>query len=46
MQFIEQRQYDRQTILSMFGVPPVIAGIPEGANKAIDTSYVFTISEK
>ena len=35
MQFIEGKAFTRQTILSMFGVPPVVAGIPEGANKAI-----------
>jgi HK97 family phage portal protein len=35
LQFIEQKKYNRQTILSKFGVPPVVAGIPDGANKAI-----------
>ncbi|GBR74537.1 phage portal protein [Candidatus Termititenax aidoneus] len=35
LQFIEQKKYNRQTILSKFGVPPVVASIPDGANKAI-----------
>lgn len=38
MQFLEQKKYNRQTVLSMFGVPPVVAGIPDGANKAIADS--------
>ena len=35
MQFLEEKQYTRQTTLSLFGVPPVVAGIPDGANRAI-----------
>jgi HK97 family phage portal protein len=35
LQFIEQKKYNRQAILSKFGVPPVVANIPDGANKAI-----------
>ena len=35
MEFLETQKFNRQTILSLFGVPPVVAGIPDGANKAI-----------
>ena len=34
MQYIDVKQFDRQTTLSIFGVPPVVAGIPEDANRA------------
>lgn len=33
-QFIEFRQDTRQAILSIFGVPPVVAGIPDNSNRA------------
>lgn len=35
MQYMEREVYDRQTILSMFGVPPSVAGIPNDSNLAI-----------
>lgn len=35
MQFLENKVYNRQAIISLFGLVPVILGIPDGANKAI-----------
>lgn len=35
MQFLEQKEFNRQAILSINKVPGIILGIPEGANKAI-----------
>jgi HK97 family phage portal protein len=32
--FIEMRRDDRQTTLSLFGVPPIVAGIPDSTNRA------------
>lgn len=37
MQFLELKMYNRQTVLSMFGLNTTIMGIPEGANNAIAT---------
>ena len=34
LQFIEMRDQVRQTILSVFGIPPIIAGIPDNSNRA------------
>jgi HK97 family phage portal protein len=34
MQFIEEKTYNRQSILSLFGVPPIVAGIVENANRS------------
>lgn len=34
-QFIEQKTFNRQTMMSIFGVPSVVLGIPDGSNKAI-----------
>lgn len=34
IQFLETKAFNRQTILSMFGVPPSVAGIPEGVSYA------------
>ena len=32
--FIEMRRDDRQTTLSLFGVPPIVAGVPDSTNRA------------
>lgn len=42
MQFLEAKAFSRQTILSVFGVPPSIAGIPDGVSVA--TAQVFKLT--
>lgn len=34
MEYMAQKEFDRQTTLSIFGVPPIIAGIPESTIKS------------
>lgn len=34
IEFLEMRRDDRQATLSVFGVPPVVAGIPDSSNRA------------
>jgi len=51
MEFLGLRQDSRQTQLSVFGVPPVVAGVPENSNKATSDSqfsgyYKSTINPK
>lgn len=36
--FMELRGFDRQTVLSTYGVPPIRVGIPDGSNKANSTT--------
>jgi HK97 family phage portal protein len=44
-QFIEQKELNRQTIMSIFGVPGVVLGIPDGSNKAIaDTMRAYYLN--
>lgn len=35
LQFLEEKEFNRQTTLSLFGVPPTIAGIPGDSNRAL-----------
>jgi hypothetical protein len=49
MQFVESKLFNRQAILSLFGVPPTILGIPDNSNLALATNdrinyYMGTIN--
>ena len=39
MQFLEQKEHNRQTTISMFGQNPFVVGIPTGVNRA--TAIIF-----
>lgn len=45
IQFLETKQFNRQTILSVFGVPPSVAGIPDGMNYASATAFKLNYYE-
>ena len=43
--FIEMRQESRQTVLSLFGVPPESVGITEGSNRATSKAQINLFRE-